>query len=242
MNPVLGVVILPTVIAIYTILVLLLLDTSEIYVQYLVIIPLSYVLGAIPWGFLLSRISKGIDVRQYGSGKTGMSNVLRTAGGRIATLVFIFDITKGALVVLLARAITDSPLAEVVAALLSLVGHNWSVFLGFTGGRGLLTGFGSLLVMSPISGLIAISSFLPITLITRYLSLGSIIGTIVACLTLLILTIPGMPIPISDPDPIYIAYTFIAAVIILWQHRDNIRRLLRGQEQRLGQPAERLNK
>lgn len=242
MNPVLGVVILPPVIALYITLVLLLLDTSEPYVQYLVIIPLSYVLGAIPWGFLFSRISKGIDVRQYGSGKTGMSNVLRTSGGRMATLVFIFDITKGALVVVLARAITDSPWAEVVAGLLSLIGHNWSIFLGFTGGRGLLTGFGSLLVMSPISGLIAISSFLPITLITRYLSLGSIIGLIVGCVTLIILTITEMPIPLSDPDPVYMAYIFVAASIILWQHRDNIRRLFRGQERRLGQPGERLNK
>ena len=150
MLPKISAAVLPPVIALYLLVVLLVLDVSETYVQYLVIIPLSYVLGSIPWGFLVARISTGVDLRQYGSGKTGMSNVLRTAGGRMAMVVFILDLTKGILAVLLARAIAGSPVAEVVAALLALVGHNWSIFLGFKGGRGILTGLGSLVVMSPL--------------------------------------------------------------------------------------------
>ncbi len=241
MLPKISAAVLPPVIALYLLVVLLVLDVSETYVQYLVIIPLSYVLGSIPWGFLVARISTGVDLRQYGSGKTGMSNVLRTAGGRMAMVVFILDLTKGILAVLLARAIAGSPVAEVVAALLALVGHNWSIFLGFKGGRGILTGLGSLVVMSPLSGAIALLSFIPVTLFTRYLSLGSITAVMVACLALLTLTLLRIPIPQSEPPPIYMVYAFLGAAIILWQHRDNIRRLSRGQERRLGQPAKRLD-
>ncbi len=240
MVPLVMAAILPPLTALYLLIVLLALDISETYVQYLVIVPLSYILGSIPWGFLVTHIAKNVDVRRYGSGKTGVSNVLRTVGGRLAGVVLVLDLAKGVLAVLLARAVTGSPVAEVVASLLALGGHNWSILLGFKGGRGIVTGSGALALMSPLSVAAALISFIPVTLLTRYLSLGSITGVLVACIALLALTLLCIPIPQSEPPPIYLLYAALAAIMIIWQHRDNIRHLLEGTERRLGQPAERL--
>ena len=240
MVPLISAAILPPLTALYLLIVLLVLDISETYVQYLVIVPLTYILGSIPWGYLVTHMARRIDVRQYGSGKTGMSNVLRTAGGRLAAVVLILDLAKGVLAVLLARAVAGSPVAEVVAALLVLAGHNWSILLGFKGGRGILTGSGALALMSPLSVAAALISFIPVTLFTRYLSLGSIIAVFVAFIALVVLTLLRIPIPQSEPPPIYLLYTALGATMIIWQHRDNIQRLLQGTERRLGQPAERL--
>ena len=98
------------------------------------LVPLCYLLGAVPFGLLVARLSRGIDVRDYGSGNTGVTNVLRTAGRWPALAVLALDAGKGVLPVLLARAIQPSPSLEVAVALSALVGHNWSVFLRFRGG------------------------------------------------------------------------------------------------------------
>jgi glycerol-3-phosphate acyltransferase PlsY len=163
-----------------------------------------------------------------------MSNVLRTAGGRLAVAVLLLDVSKGILVVLLAREVIGATAGEVTAGLLALVGHNWSVFLKFQGGRGIATGFGVLWVMAPIPAIIGTMVFVPITLISRYLSLGSITGVVTASLSLLALAALGMY------STTYTWYAVIGGAIIIWQHRDNIQRLLRGTERRLGHPAIRI--
>ena len=202
--------------------------------QYAVVLALSYLLGSVPWGYLALRWRRGVDIREYGSGRIGMSNVLRTGGGRIAAAVLTLDIAKGILAVVLGRTVIGSTEGEVTAGLFVLVGHNWPVFLQFRGGRGILTGLGGLSVMAPLVAAIAAVAFLFITVLSRYVSLGSVLGVIVACLAMLALTIIGM---YSTP---YVLYTFLGSAIIIWQHRDNIRRIREGNEHRLGHPASRL--
>ena len=222
----------PPILGIYVVVTLLVLDMDSRDAHFALVLPVSYVLGSVPWGFLITWAVKGVDIRQYGSGKTGFSNVLRSAGGPFAGIALILDLSKGLLAVFLARVVEDNPSVEVAAGLAALVGHNWSVFLGFKGGRGIATGLGGLLVMAPIAGAIALASFTPVTLISRYLSLGSMIAVIVAFLSLLAMVL------LDYSSSAYLFYAGIGGAIIIWQHSDNIRRLLRGNERRLGESAQ----
>ena len=226
--------VLPPLLAVYVIVIALVLDMDRPYGQYALIVPVSYVLGSIPWGFLISLLAKGVDIRKFGSGRTGMSNVLRTAGGRYAVVALVLDLSKGLLAVLLARAVADEPAVEVAAGLSALIGHNWSVFLGFKGGRGIATGLGGILVMAPIAGGIAIAAFIMVTVPTKYVSLGSICSVLTAFLSLLALVL------LDHSPATYLLYSGVGGAIIIWQHRDNIQRILNGTERRLGQRAERL--
>ncbi len=208
---------------------------QPLWVKYLVVLVLSYLLGSVPVGYLLLRAHSGVDVREYGSGRTGMSNVLRTGGGKLAAATLAMDIAKGALAVILARQLIGSDGAdgaEAAAGILVLVGHNWPVFLQFKGGRGILTGLGGLSVMAPLPAAIATVCFLLTTWLSRYISLGSIIGVICGCISLLALVLVGMY------SSTYALYGIIGGAIIIWQHRDNIQRIRQGDERRLGHPAE----
>ena len=222
--------VLPLLIA-AVVVVFLTMKAAPVAAKYAGILPLAYLLGSIPWGYFLLHWRRRIDIREYGSGRTGMSNVLRTAGGRVAAAVLLLDLGKGILAVLLAREIIGTTTGEVVAGLVALIGHNWPIFLGFRGGRGIATGLGSLSVMAPLAVVIGMIVFIPITLISRYLSLGSITGVITSCLSLLALALLGIY------SSTYTWYAFVGGAIIIWQHRDNIQRLLRGTERRLGSPA-----
>ncbi len=223
--------VLPLLLA-WAIVAYVLLPGAPLFAKYAALLPLAYLLGSIPWGYFFLHWRRGLDIRSLGSGRTGMSNVLRTGGGRVAAVVLLLDLSKGVLVVLLSRELIGTTGAEVAAGLLALVGHNWPVFLNFRGGRGIATGLGGLSVMAPIPAAIAAAAFIPVTLISRYLSLGSITGVVTACLSLLALTLIG-----HMYSSTYSWYALIGGGIILWQHRDNIQRLLQGTERRLGTPA-----
>ena len=229
---VLGIFVLP-LLAIYVVAVGIVLDMDRAHGQYALLIPVAYVLGSIPWGFLIGLAVKGVDIREYGSGKIGTSNVLRTAGRRFAVLALVLDLSKGLLSVAVAKVVADNATVEVVAGLAAIAGHNWSIFLGFKGGRGVATGLGGLLIMSPIAGAIAFfGAFVPIALISRYMSLGSIIAVIAAFLALLVIVLLG------HSSATYLLYSGIGGAVIIWQHRDNVQRLLQGKERRLGQLAD----
>ena len=161
--------------------------------------------------------------------------MLRTGGGKAAGLVLGLDVAKGVLAVMLARVVIGEIAAEVAAGLFALVGHNWPVFLQFRGGRGILTGLGGLSTMAPIAGAAATLAFLVITLISRYVSLGNITGVLVGGFTLLGLGMVGIY------SSTYILYGLFGGLIIIWQHRDNIKRIRQGNERRLGQPAAPVN-
>ncbi len=204
---------------------------QETAYQYAAVIMLSYLLGSLSWGYMLLRWRLGMDVREFGSGRTGMSNVLRTGGGKAAAVVLTLDIAKGVLAVILAREIVGSHIAEVVAALVALLGHNWPVFLGFRGGRGILTALGGLSMMTPVPAAVAMAIFLITAFGSRYISLGSIVGVLAGAASLIGLALIGWY------STTYMLFAGAAAAMIIWQHRDNIRRLIKGNERRLGAPA-----
>ena len=198
---------------------------------YAAVCVIAYLIGSISWGYIFVNLTMGEDIRDFGSGRTGMSNILRTSGGKAAALVFLLDAGKGALCVLLARTSIGMGEAEVTAALLALCGHNWPIFLRFRGGRGILPGFGALSVMAPWVALAGGALFLVITLSSRILSLGSIAGTLtVGVLSLVLMLLIGH-------SQMYTLYACVGGAVIIWQHRDNIRRIANGTERRLGMPA-----
>jgi len=199
--------------------------------QYVAIVIFSYLVGSLSWGYMLLRWRSGVDVRQFGSGRTGMSNVLRTGGGKAAALVFALDVAKGLVVVIMARQVADTHVAEVAAALVALVGHNWPVFLRFRGGRGILTALGGLSMMTPVPAGVATATFLVTALGSRYISLGSIVGVLAGAASLVGLALAGWY------SSTYMYFAGGAAAMIIWQHRDNIQRLINGSERRLGAPA-----
>jgi glycerol-3-phosphate acyltransferase PlsY len=210
---------------------MLAMDGQSQEAQYSVVMPLAYLLGSISWGYMLLQWKMGVDVREYGSGRTGMSNVLRTGGVKSAALVLTLDIAKGVIAVIVARVVIGTTAAEVAAGLIVLVGHNWPVFLQFKGGRGILTALGGLALMVPVAAVIATITFLTVIAVSRYISLGSVIGVIIGALAILALALSDVN---SDT---YMVYGFIACAMIVWQHRDNIQRIRDGNERRLGQAA-----
>ena len=208
---------------------------QPVWAGYAVVLIIAYLLGSMPWGYLMLQWRRGVDIREYGSGRTGMSNVLRTGGGKVAAVVLALDVSKGILSVFLAGEVIGHREAEVAAGLMALVGHNWPVYLGFRGGRGIATGAGALSVLSPIAAAVAVSAFAATTLVSRYVSLGSIVGVIAACVSLVALYLLGQTFSI------YTLYGFLGGAIIIWQHRDNIQRIRDGSERRLGAPATKAN-
>ena len=208
---------------------------------------LGYLLGSIPFGLLIGKRSAKVDVRQYGSGKIGTTNVLRTAGKKAALLVLSLDLLKGALAVVFAGLIVGDEyliignfafgvlVAQVLAALAAMVGHNWSVFLKFRGGRGVATFMGGLIALCPAAALFGGEIFIIGAGLTRYASLGSIAGAVGTYAILVPLTIMnGFPVE-------YLAYALIGAMIIIVMHRGNIRRLVLGKERKLGEKAKQSN-
>jgi len=198
---------------------------------------MGYLLGSIPFGVIIGRRSAKVDVRQYGSGRMGATNVLRVAGKKAAALVTILDLSKGILAVVFAGLIFSGEYlmvsAQVVAPLVAVAGHNWSVFLKFKGGRGVATFFGGLMVLCPWAALFGGAVLIIGVGLTRYVSLGSIAGALGTCAILVPLTIiKGFPIE-------YLVYTLIGATFIIVMHRDNIARLISGTERKIGGKIER---
>jgi glycerol-3-phosphate acyltransferase PlsY len=228
-----GVVVLP-LLTVLVVVVFLTFENAPVAAQYASVLALSYLLGSIPWGYLLLVLRRGVDIREYGSGRTGMTNVLRTGGGKLAIVVLALDLGKGILAVLMARVVIGPNAPEVAAGLFVLVGHNWPVFLQFRGGRGILTGLGGLSIMAPIPAALAAIAFVFATLFSRYVSLGSLTGVVIAFISVLAMALAGVY------SSTYTLYAFLGGAIIIWQHRDNIQRIRQGNERRLGQPADKI--
>jgi glycerol-3-phosphate acyltransferase PlsY len=194
----------------------------------------AYLLGSIPWGYVVVRVLKGVDVRQYGSGKTGGTNVLRTAGLPAMLLVATLDICKGLAAVLAARFLLGTPAAEAVAAVCVIAGHNWPLFLGFRGGSGVGTSVSVLLAFSPLTLFICLATWAIILALSRLVSLGSIVASLLAPMILAVLVVyAGQPWE-------YLAAVLAIMVLILLRHRGNIQRLWAGTENKLGQHAQKL--
>ena len=195
----------------------------------LVLIVFGYIIGAIPSGYIVTKYVKDIDLRSMGSGNVGATNVTRALGFKMGLLVAIFDILKGFIAVLLAQIILpgNTPIIYIfIIGLAAIVGHNWSVFLRFSGGKGVATTLGVILRLLPVNFLIFVVIWIAITILTRYVSLGSILGAI--------------SLPISSVflnySSNYIIYTLILALSIILTHHENIKRLLQGRENRMSWP------
>ena len=216
-----------------------------IIIKFIAVILIGYLLGSIPFGMLVIRRGAGVDVRKYGSGKTGATNVLRIAGKKMAALTAGLDIAKGLLAVSFAGLIMGNSTASAgsitfgadtakgLAALAAIAGHIWPVFLKFRGGRGVAVFYGNLLALSPFVALSGGASLLLIAGLTRYVSLGSIIGSVVTYALFSFLAITG-----GSPVE-YLTYSLIGTLTIIVMHRDNIERLLAGKERKLGEKADR---
>ena len=194
---------------------------------------LGYLLGAVPFGLIIGRLTKGIDLREHGSHRTGATNALRTLGTGAAITVFVLDVTKGVVAVVLARLLfAADPLVEWAAALAGLaavVGHNWSAFIGFTGGRGVATSAGALGAMS----IWTIPFLAPIVALviwrSRFVSLGSIVGALGApIITALLASLGAATAPA-------IGYALASGLLVTAAHADNIGRLRAGTERKIGQ-------
>jgi glycerol-3-phosphate acyltransferase PlsY len=193
------------------------------------LVGIAYLSGAIPVGVLVARASGGPDPRSIGSGRTGGTNALRALGRKWAAVVVLGDLAKGALPVLLARILTNGDsLAEVLAAAAAVVGSARSVFVGFGGGRGVGTGVGTMLVIQPIAVVLAAPVFFLAILITRYVSLGSLLGSAAMFpATLIIWAVASGWVP-----PAYLVWAAVGPVLIWINHADNIDRLLHGTERK----------
>lgn len=205
----------------------------------------AYLIGSIPFGVLIGRKFAKVDVRNFGSGKMGATNVARVAGKKVGVLVGVMDLLKGGVAVGAAwfayrgghwvfagsweEWLVRS--APILAALAAMAGHTWPVFLGFRGGRGVATFFGGLAVLCPPVALLGGQITVLSVGLTRYVSLGSIVGAAGTFAILLPLTIlNGFPVE-------YLVYALIGTVAIVVTHRDNIVRLLAGTERRFGEKA-----
>ena len=215
-----------------------------IIAKFVAVVILGYLLGSIPFGLWISRRQAKVDVRKYGSGKTGATNVLRTAGRKPAFLVVVLDILKGVLAVVFAGLIVGSEylavggigfgsmVAQVLAALAAIAGHNWSVFLKFKGGRGVATFFGGLVALCPPAAILGGEIAIIGAGLTKFVSVGSIAGVVGSYAVL-------VPLTIMNAFPLeYLFYALVGAIIILIMHRDNIARLIAGKERQLGEKAE----
>jgi glycerol-3-phosphate acyltransferase PlsY len=217
-----------------------------IIARYAAVVLIGYLLGSIPFGLLISRRTTGADLREVGSGKIGMTNVLRTSGKKAAALALVLDIAKGAVVVLIAGLIFGNSyhyIAQVVAALSAIGGHSWSVFLKFKGGRGVATFIGGLVALYWPAAIVGGGIMLIIGFRTKYMSLGSITGAVVAFVMLLVLNVLGVlnviRLDLLKTPPIeYVIYAMICTIFIYVMHRDNIIRLVSGTERRLDQRVE----
>jgi acyl phosphate:glycerol-3-phosphate acyltransferase len=201
---------------------------------WLLIIVLSYLLGSIPSGYLVAR-SKGIDIRQRGSSNIGAANVARVMGKKWGYLVGFGDFLKGFLAVKLGFLIAthfllSSVLGGIAAAIACILGHNYPIWLGFKGGKGIATSGGAVLALLPplvfVSGGLA---WVAVFLISRYTSLASIIAAVV--LPIAVLLIVGKT---STDFWLLVAFTILIAALAVWRHRANIVRLLNGTENRFG--------
>ncbi len=193
------------------------------------LVVVAYLAGSIPVGVLVANASGGPDPRTIGSGRTGGTNSLRALGRKWAALVVAGDLAKGALPVLLARVLTGGDsLTEVVVAGGAVLGSVRSIFLRFQGGRGVGTGVGTMLVIQPLAVILAAPVFFLVILATRYVSLGSLLGSAAMFpAMLLIWAVASGWVP-----PAYLLWAFVGPILIWLAHADNIQRLLRGKERK----------
>ena len=195
----------------------------------LLILLLGYLFGSFPSGYLAGRITKGIDIRSLGSGSTGATNVLRHIGKRAAITVFLLDVFKGVLSILVAKYFLLNDSWQVALALSTLVGHIWPVWLNWKGGKAVATGLGVFLGLSWQVGLATLGIFILMITLFRIVSLASVSAALALPLIMFLSfesSITSLP---------YLIIALSAMTLVIWRHRENIVRLIKGKEPKIGQ-------
>ncbi|MCD6600094.1 MAG: glycerol-3-phosphate 1-O-acyltransferase PlsY [Dehalococcoidia bacterium] len=202
------------------------------------VIIIAYLIGSIPFGLIICKLKAGVDVRKYGSGKTGATNVMRVAGTKFGILTIILDGAKAAgavmLVGLIMRdeflamgSISFQQIVQVTAGLAAVAGHNWPVFAKFKGGRGVTAYFGTLIAIYPPVAIFGIEILTISALRSRRMSQSSMLAVLAVWCLMVPLTL------INDFSRIYLAYGLAGIALIVYQHRDNVKRLRQGTERQL---------
>ena len=199
----------------------------EMLFELLAVVLTSYIIGSIPTGYIIVKTFTGQDIRTIGSGSTGATNVKRVMGKKWFFITLLLDAFKGALPVVLtaifAKTFTEIGLLPVLASIAVILGHSKSIFLKFTGGKSVASGVGTILALNWQVGLIIAAIWAAITFFSRYVSVGSIIA-----LSLSPLIMWSFKAPIA-----YVFYCAIGALYIIWLHRENIKRLIKGEENKV---------
>ncbi len=193
---------------------------------------LAYLIGSIPTSVWFGKHYFKLDLREHGSGNPGATNTFRVLGKRAGTIVLLGDVLKGTLATALAVVLLRLefiPLEDLIRfkllfGVLAVVGHIFSAFLNFKGGKGVATLLGMTIAIEPEGAIISIAVFLAVLFISKYVSLGSMLGALAFPLTLI--TLPAL----RPDDPILITYGFVLTAIVIWTHRKNIQRLIQGTE------------
>ena len=188
------------------------------------VLALAYLLGSVPFSFLVARFFGVPDVREVGSGNVGATNVMRSAGKAAGILAFALDASKGAIAALAAQRLASGPVLPPLAAAAAVLGHMFPMWLGFRGGKGVATGAGAFLPLAPLATAAAISAFVLTALATRYVSLGSVVGT---------LTLATAAFLTGAHPAVAWSATVIGALVV-FKHRANLERIVRGTESRVG--------
>lgn len=201
-------------------------DIVELVIAGLVI-GFAYLIGGIPWGVVMAKLTGGPDPRTIGSGRTGGANVMRALGPRVALASGVLDVLKGVVAVGVAILVGAELPVQILAALAAILGHSRSVWIGFAGGRGIAPGLGGLLVLQPIAALVIMPVFAIVLLVSRYSSLASLTSTAIGAAVVI------ATVWVSSISPLYAVYALAAAAMIWLFHLDNIQRLLAGTERRI---------
>lgn len=207
----------------------------ESYIQLLLLLLLSFITGSIPTSIILGKIVKGIDIREYGSGNAGGTNVFRVLGWRPALIVVIIDIFKGwlptaiyATILFQGQPITNIGIVQILCGFAAVLGHTYTIFAGFRGGKGIGTLAGMLLALFPIALPLCIIVFIITLILTGYVSLSSILATVALPIILLVLPIFG----IQQSTSSLLIFALLVPLFAIFTHRSNIVRLRDGTENR----------
>jgi len=199
----------------------------------------SYLLGGIPWGYILVRLVKKVDIRQYGSGNIGATNVRRVAGNAAALAVFGLDVLKGVLAVLLLAPLATSAFEgslftpQIICGVSAIAGHMYTPFLRFRGGKGVATGCGVFFAIMPVTALWALGVWVAVVALSRYVSLGSIAAA-VALPVIVVLRYSGS----LSSERHRLLFSLVVAALVILRHRSNIKRLIQGKEHKIGEKIE----
>lgn len=211
-------------------------------ISFTLIMVISYLLGSISPSIILSRMIKGVDVRTTGSGNAGMTNAVRLLGAKWGAVVALIDAAKGFCAAMVVTSLfysgvnmgfMDETLVRILAGVAAVVGHIWTVFFGFKGGKGVLTLAGAVLGVAPAEVGICFLVFLIVFGLSRYVSLGSIVGVWFFPINVMIQQF----VLHRDISAHLIWFSFMVALLISYTHRENISRLIRGEEKKFGKSA-----